>query len=159
MIVLKDFTTLSDEGVWLVFTWRNMPQVAEFMHNKAVSLESHLRFLESLKCDFSKKYFLVFKDKTPIGVIDFINIKAESCEFGLYQNPLLKGYGGDLMQEVLNYAFNVLNVESLNATAFSDNTKAINLYKKFNFTLKSVKDDLSYFYLKKGGGGLKPISL
>lgn len=143
MIILKDFIHLSQEEIKLVLKWRNDENIAKFMKTQNISLKEHLKFLSSLKTDKTKKYFLVYDDKNIIGVIDFININSTSCEFGLY--GIQKGVGNLLMQEVKNYAFNVLKIQNLNACIFKENTKALNLYLKHDF--KIIKENKNFFYL------------
>ncbi|MDA3967671.1 MULTISPECIES: UDP-4-amino-4,6-dideoxy-N-acetyl-beta-L-altrosamine N-acetyltransferase [Helicobacter] len=162
MIELKNFTKLSCEESIMVLSWRNSPKVAPFMYNALISPKEHLEFLESLKTTCNKEYFLVYKGAIPIGVIDFINIQiGNSCEFGIYANPNLKGYGVILMETLLDYAFNTLKVKELKAQVQSENIKAINLYSKFGFKnvckkiinnkkMNLIKLD-SVFY--SGGGG------
>ncbi|EAJ1255123.1 UDP-4-amino-4,6-dideoxy-N-acetyl-beta-L-altrosamine N-acetyltransferase [Campylobacter lari] len=143
MIVLKDFIYLSQNEIELVLKWRNNKNIAKFMKTQNIGLEEHLDFLSSLKTDASKKYFLVYDDENIIGVIDFINITNNSCEFGLY--GIKKGVGELLMQEVKNYAFNVLKIQTLNACVFKENTKALNLYLKHGF--KVIKEDNNFYFV------------
>ncbi|EAJ6188627.1 UDP-4-amino-4,6-dideoxy-N-acetyl-beta-L-altrosamine N-acetyltransferase [Campylobacter lari] len=142
MIILKDFIHLTQEEIKLVLKWRNDESIAKFMKTQNISLEEHLNFLSSLKTNATKKYFLVYDDENIIGVIDFINITKLSCEFGLY--GIKKGVGELLMQEVKNYAFNVLKVQTLNACVFKENTKALNLYLKHGFKIVNTKKELFY---------------
>lgn len=143
---LKNFTQLNTNESALVLEWRNHESVATFMKQKSVTKEEHLSFIKSLDRDFSKEYFLVFDGEIPVGVIDFISIvRGESCEFGIYQSPFLKGYGRLLMQKVLEYAFNVLKVQELRACAFNTNTKAIDLYLRFGFEIIKKDEKMCYF--------------
>ncbi|WP_139453486.1 UDP-4-amino-4,6-dideoxy-N-acetyl-beta-L-altrosamine N-acetyltransferase [Campylobacter armoricus] len=152
MIFLKDFNDLTQKEIKLVLKWRNDENIAKFMKTQNISLKEHLHFLTNLKSDKTKKYFLVYDDKDTIGVIDFINITQTSCEFGLY--GIKKGVGKILMQEIKNYAFNVLNIQTLNACVFKENTKALNLYLKSNF--KIIKEDDKFYFvsLSSMGGGI-----
>ncbi|ELZ9005672.1 UDP-4-amino-4,6-dideoxy-N-acetyl-beta-L-altrosamine N-acetyltransferase, partial [Campylobacter coli] len=111
MIGLKDFTHLNEDEILLVWQWRNDEKISQFMKTKYIDFQEHLNFITSLKKDQSKKYFLVFKDDGAIGVIDFINIMQDSCEFGLYAKPDLKGIGQILMQEIKKYAFENLKIK------------------------------------------------
>lgn len=143
---LKNFTQLTAKEKALVLEWRNHTKVAFSMKQKSITETEHLNFIESLKKDISKEYFLVFANAIPIGVIDFIEIvRGLSCEFGIYQSPFLKGYGEVLMQKVLDYAFNVLKVEELRACAFNANTKAIRLYLRFGFEITKRDTKMCYF--------------
>ncbi|WP_370524662.1 UDP-4-amino-4,6-dideoxy-N-acetyl-beta-L-altrosamine N-acetyltransferase [Helicobacter winghamensis] len=149
---LKNFTQLNEDEVALVLKWRNHASVATFMKQKHITKQEHLDFIESLKSDCSKEYFLVFENTIPLGVIDFIAIvRGVSCEFGVYQSPFLKGYGEKLMQKVLDYAFKTLRVKELCACAFNVNTRAIDLYLRFGFKIIRKDETMSYFICAGGG--------
>ncbi|EOH1934061.1 UDP-4-amino-4,6-dideoxy-N-acetyl-beta-L-altrosamine N-acetyltransferase [Campylobacter jejuni] len=145
MIYLKDFTHLDKKEILLVWQWRNDEKISQFMKTKYIDFKEHLNFIITLKKDQTKKYFLVFKDDEAIGVIDFINITQDSCEFGLYAKPNLKGVGQILMQEIKKYAFENLKIKELKACVFKQNKKALDLYLKSGFFVTSKNDD--FFFL------------
>ncbi|TKX32843.1 UDP-4-amino-4,6-dideoxy-N-acetyl-beta-L-altrosamine N-acetyltransferase [Campylobacter aviculae] len=145
MIRLKNFTELNDEEMILVWQWRNDKRVNQFMHTKNFDLKKHKNFIQSLKQDKTKKYFLVFNDEEAIGVIDFIHINQQDCYFGLYAKPDLKGMGQVLMDEVKKYAFEILKVEKLKACVLKQNKKALKLYFKNDFQID--KEDENFFYI------------
>ncbi|MBZ7964833.1 UDP-4-amino-4,6-dideoxy-N-acetyl-beta-L-altrosamine N-acetyltransferase [Campylobacter sp. 2457A] len=147
MIELKNFTDLNEQEIILVWQWRNDKKVNEFMHTKNFDIKEHKNFIHNLKQDMSKKYFLVFKNKEAIGVIDLVNIKKESCYFGLYAKPDLKGVGQILMDEVKKYAFEILKVKMLKAYVFKNNDKALNLYLKNNFEIEKENKEAIYIKL------------
>ena len=91
MLELINFTDLTDEQILMVLRWRNDERIAKFMKNKSVSEQEHRNFISNLKNDETKRYFLVKEDSDYISVIDFVDIAADSCEFGIYANPELKG--------------------------------------------------------------------
>lgn len=130
----------------LVLSWRNEPKIATFMKNKKIDLKEHLEFCENLKRDKAKKYFLVFENEKPVGVIYFVDIEKEHCEFGLYQNPNLKGKGRILMREILGFAKINLKLKNLYARVYKNNAKALALYEKNGF--KCFKQDDELFYLR-----------
>ncbi|AQW82282.1 UDP-4-amino-4,6-dideoxy-N-acetyl-beta-L-altrosamine N-acetyltransferase [Campylobacter pinnipediorum] len=140
MIWIKNFIDLDDKETHLVFNWRNDERVSKFMITTNISLNEHIIFIQSLQHSNTKKYFLVFKKDSPIGVISFSDIDTSSCEFGLYQNPNLKGYGQVLIDEIKKYAFNVLGVLKIKSSVLNSNEKAIKLYLKNGFNI-SDKDD------------------
>ncbi|EOF7236456.1 UDP-4-amino-4,6-dideoxy-N-acetyl-beta-L-altrosamine N-acetyltransferase [Campylobacter coli] len=145
MIYLKDFTHLDKNEILLVWEWRNDEKISQFMKTKYIDFQEHLNFIIALKKDQTKKYFLVFKNDEAIGVIDFINITQDSCEFGLYAKPNLKGVGQILMQEIKKYAFEILKIKELKACAFKQNKKALDLYLKNGFFAISENND--FFFL------------
>ena len=143
---LKNFINLSQQESREVFLWRNSEEISCFMKTKNISWEEHIAFLEKLKEEVTKQYFLVFDGEVAVGVVDFVDIqRGDSCEFGIYQNPNLKGYGKGLMEVVIKYAFETLKVKNPYACAFNENQKAISLYLKFGFILTKKDTKMSYF--------------
>lgn len=121
MLELINFTDLTDEQILMILRWRNDERVAKFMKNKSVSEQEHRNFISNLKKDETKRYFLVKEDSDYIGVIDFVDIAADSCEFGIYANPELKGK--ILMQTIAEYAAKTLKVGELKSCACNENKK------------------------------------
>lgn len=121
MLELINFTDLTDEQILMVLCWRNDERVAKYMKNKSVSEQEHRNFISNLKNDETKRYFLVKEDSDYISVIDFVDIAADSCEFGIYANPELKGK--ILMQTIAEYAAKTLKVGELKSCACNENKK------------------------------------
>lgn len=139
-IELINFTQLNLSEVKMVLKWRNNPDVRKWMYNQdEILLENHLAFIKSLKSKKDKLYFLVKKDNEYIGVIDFHNIKDQSLIMGIYTNPSIKGFGKILLENIINYSFDVLKVKKIFSEVFSGNTKAYELYKKYNFIKTDIK--------------------
>jgi UDP-4-amino-4,6-dideoxy-N-acetyl-beta-L-altrosamine N-acetyltransferase len=136
--MLQEFTKLSYKEKLMILKWRNHPEISQFMINKKVELNEHLNFIDSLKENKTKKYFLV----DDIGVIDFNNITDEKADIGLYKNPSKQKVGSKLMNELINYGFNELKLKKLILYVYENNEKAINLYQKFNFKEVDKKDNL-----------------
>ncbi|OCX43550.1 UDP-4-amino-4,6-dideoxy-N-acetyl-beta-L-altrosamine N-acetyltransferase [Campylobacter ornithocola] len=143
MIIYKNFINLTKEEKKEIFYIRNSSYVSKFMKTKNITYKNHLIFFKKLQQASNTQYFLLTQNKEKLGVIYFINITQTSCEFGLY--GIKKGVGKILMQEIKNYAFNVLNIQTLNACVFKENTKALNLYLKSNF--KIIKEDDEFYFV------------
>lgn len=138
---LINFVDLTLDEKMLVLSWRNNPDIKKWMYTtEDISIENHLSFIRSLSSKKDKLYFLIKKDNEYLGVIDFIDIELEkSAEMGIYINPELKGFGTIFMQVIVDYAFNVLKIETLFSEVFETNTRAFILYKKFGFSQNRVK--------------------
>ena len=143
--LLIDFVDLNMDEKRMVLDWRNDSSIRKWMNNQEeITLEKHLNFLDSLKDDDTKRYFLVREGNRYIGVVDFINIDRETkeCEIGLYANPFDKvsGVGRVLGKICLDYAFEELKVDRLKLEVFGDNKKALKLYNYLGFKELGKKD-------------------
>lgn len=133
-----NFTDLTLDEKKMVLQWRNHESIKRWMYDKNnISLDNHLKYIESLQNARDKQYFVVKRDVVYLGVVDFIHInKIQSCaELGLYVNPFEKvtGIGKILIEVAIKYAFNTLKVKKLTLEVFSDNTRALALYERYNF--------------------------
>jgi len=137
-IKLINFTQLSQHEKKMVLEWRNSQEIREWMFTpKKISLSNHLNFIESLKSQTDRLYFVVKESENYLGVISFNEITAQSCSLGIYKNPLLFSVGETLIKSICKYGFKILSVKAIYAQVFADNTKAISLYNEHNFTLNS----------------------
>ena len=137
-----NFTSLSLDEKKMILEWRNHPNIRQWMFtNESISLNDHLKYIDSLNTRDDRSYFLIKKASKPIGIMDFTNIDHlnKTTEFGLYADPALKGVGNQLMESVINYAFNTLDLKKLIAEVFEENHAAIKLYKRYNFKEVTVK--------------------
>ncbi|OCL83071.1 UDP-4-amino-4,6-dideoxy-N-acetyl-beta-L-altrosamine N-acetyltransferase [Arcobacter porcinus] len=134
-IKLINFIDLSLEEKNMVLAWRNSPEIRKWMYSQdEISLNHHLDFIESLKINEDKLYFLVKKEEEFIGVIDFTGLKTKDVYFGFYGKPnAFLGVGRVLEQISIDFAFNVLKIDKLKLEVFEDNIQVRNLHKKYSF--------------------------
>lgn len=140
---LINFIHLSLDEKMMILKWRNNKSVQKWMYNRDdITLEDHLQYIDSLNNKDDRIYFLVKNETVYLGVVDLTEIKGnESAELGIYVNPTLRGYGTLLVSKIIEYAFQELRVKTLYANVYEKNSKAINLYKKFNFkTIDTIKN-------------------
>lgn len=128
----------------MILNWRNDNTIKQWMYDTTdISLESHLNYINSLESSKTKQYMAVKKENQYIGVVYFTNIdfKNKSTYFGLYANPFEKIAGvGRILEEIcIKYAFDMLKLSKLKLEVFSDNKKALNLYKKYKFEKVDTK--------------------
>ena len=155
-VTLLNFTDASTDDLLYVLKMRNHPDTKKWMYNQEdISIQQHFNFVDKLKLDETKEYFIVKQNESVVGSVNFTNIDfAEStAEFGLYTNPLLSitGAGRILEESSLRYAKDVLKLKYLNLEVFENNKRAINFYEKNGFikTLNKQVDGKAVLCMQK----------
>lgn len=143
----KNFATLSDDEIRLVWEWRNDARIREWMTNQEeIPFENHLRFIESLKTRTDKYYWLVYKGNMPIAVLDIIDIdyEKEESEPGYYLNPELLNSGEGLFfnYNFRSFLFNALGFQSVKGNIKVGNDRAYTM-STFNGVYAVGIDDFS----------------
>lgn len=96
------------EQILQILEWRNNPQIRKYMYNKGViSLENHLKFVDSLSSREDVAYWLVKKYEEPIGVTNLTSINSEKseAELGYYMIPTLLSKGNGVEFAYVNFLF------------------------------------------------------
>lgn len=146
----KSFCDLDSQEVKMVLDWRNHDSVRLLMSNKElISYEHHVNFINTLKSDNENKYYLVYNNRFPIGVVYFNNINFTTAELGIYKNPFFKNKGlGKILLEYLEHvAIEEMGIKNLTLAVQVDNIKAIRLYSDCGYILTGGK--CGYFYMGK----------
>jgi len=148
-IELVNFIDLTLNEKKILLEWRNHSSIRQWMFTKEpISLKNHLNYIETLVDKKDRVYFMLKEQGKAIGVIDFTNISEQKADIGLYTKPFLKGKGKILMSAILDYGFNVLNVETLISEVLNSNKSAIRLYEKFNFQEIGREENIIIMELK-----------
>lgn len=138
ILTLKNFVNLTEDEKKLVWAERNKESIRSKMYNTdIIPLENHLSWIESLKNKLDCKYFLVYFDETPVGVIDFTGISEDSCEIGdyVFEEYLDLGYGILFETVILKYAFETLNIKEVRCAVLETNANVYKTHiKYFGFT-------------------------
>jgi UDP-4-amino-4,6-dideoxy-N-acetyl-beta-L-altrosamine N-acetyltransferase len=147
--ILTNFTLLSLDVHKMILKWRNNDNVRKWVYNDDIITElQHFSFIESLKQDKTKLYYLVTGPQNYIGVISFTNIsfKHRRATFGIYANPEEKidGAGKILNSLALEFAFNILNLHTLKLEVLETNLKAYNSYLKVGYQEEGRLRDYVY---------------
>ena len=140
---LHNYNYLDTDEKILALDMRNHPDIQKWMHNSIdISKSTHLAFIDGLKGDMSRFYFLVKQQGKIIGSINFTNIvKPHYVELGIYTNPYskLKGLGSVLEAAANYFAFEELRVDKLRLEVFSNNKRAINFYNTSGYKAIETK--------------------
>ena len=137
-VELIDFVDLTFDEKLMALDWRNSDNIRKWMYSQnEISIDNHIDFIDGLLFSKNSQYMVVKRNNEFLGVVYFtkIDFVKKQCYFGLYSNPFNKivGVGGIIEEACLKYIFDLLKLKKIKLEVFSNNSRAINLYEKFNF--------------------------
>ena len=151
----KSFTSLSEEEITLVWEWRNHIEIRQWMYNdNIIPWEDHIRFVQNLEQNSTKKYWLVQRRNKNVGVMSIIDIKENEGEWGYYIAPHLHemNFGVEFYYYSLQYLFEEEKMSKLYGYALVKNKGANSLNDLFGFdkiqTTKIIGDDQLELYYR-----------
>lgn len=142
LYTFKNFIDLNYDEIVMVWNWRNDKSIRQWMYNQdKIKYENHLNFIDSLRSEKHKKYWMVFRNEKPIGVTSIVNIESTSGEWGYYIGP--EFHDANLSVEFYFYSLRMVFEESgfkkLFGYAMAENKAANSLNDLFGFK-KSIID-------------------
>jgi RimJ/RimL family protein N-acetyltransferase len=144
---------LDDLG--LLQLWANDPDIQYLLGgwHFPTSMKDQQSWYDSLSCSSNNQRFMVVnKDNISIGMANLINInfKDGNAEHGLLLDTKYRGqgYGYDVVQAIMNYAFNELRLNRLETTIIATNKVSMSLFlNKCGWTKEGT---LRNWYFRKG---------
>ena len=133
---LSHFSPLSEAELELVWQWRNQHEIRRNMHNDApISWTEHLAWFDRLKEDLSRRFFVFYQDKRPIGVLNFTQRSPSVLEWGCYLGETNVWPGSGLLLEIaaLDYAAMQSGQETLYAEVLSFNLGVLKMHRLFGY--------------------------
>jgi len=105
--------------------------------DEPVSAEQQQSWFSHLQGDPTRRYFVFLQDGRPIGTLYFTQITPHSCEWGCYigEEDVWPGSGLLLELAALDYAFDVLSVDQLNADVLAFNTAPQKIHALFEYEM------------------------
>lgn len=139
----KNFVTLSKDELKMVLSWRNSPEVRQWMMNtEPIKLEDHLDYVEKLKKRNDVFYWLIIRKGIPVGVLNIINVDLDTRvgEPGFYLSPELlnRGEGILVLQNYKEYLLDILGFEELLGHNYIENINALQLSLFFGATISGI---------------------
>ena len=151
-----NFVNTSDVEKKMILDWRNNDNVRKWMlDKKKIDLETHYKYIESLKDNENKLCFIVKNEEVYIGIFEFdeIDLVNKTACFGLNASPHthIKGVGSILIKISLYLAQQFLHLDILKLYVNYENKNAVNLYKKFKFAITCEKNiaEENYYFMEK----------
>jgi len=132
---LWNYVHLPKNELLKVLSWRNLYR-HQFVNTEPISVEKHLKYVDRLKRDYTKLYWLVKnKEGLPLGCINLNPIDWEKREayLGIFKNPNLGKVGFTLLSLLIDISKHIFQLRKLKLEVLSSNERAINLYLKMHF--------------------------
>jgi len=148
-----------------IFTLRSDSEINKYLGRKiSRTIDDANDFINTVNENIAKNdslyWAITFSDKSIlIGTICLFSFsgKNEKCEIGYELLPNFHGQGimREALAKVIDYAFNTIKVQKIEAFFHRDNQSSIKLLEKFSFRDSTVPDmtdpDLICYYLTNPG--------
>lgn len=124
----------------------NTPSIQDLVNSKrkVISLEKELEWIKSKIENNDYVFSMLEKDTNMfIGNVELMDYDGKSAELAISitEGMQNKHYGQETITTMINYAFNVLGLEQLNAVVFSHNERSLHCLEKYGFVkYKEVKN-------------------
>ncbi|MCX6219206.1 UDP-4-amino-4,6-dideoxy-N-acetyl-beta-L-altrosamine N-acetyltransferase [Spirosoma sp.] len=132
-------TPLTETDIELVRTWRNSPEVAQYMYtSEPITAEQQKAWFDRIQQDSSSRYWLIEYNDKKIGLASLTGISQtlSSCYWAFYLGDTSirgGGLGAKIEFNVLEYVFNELKLNKLRCEVITFNDKVISMHEKFGF--------------------------
>lgn len=133
---------LGKEDLNRVLVWRNHPDIRRYMFSQHEITESeHSRWYERASRDAAKELLIFEVNKVAKGFIQFDIDDLNNCaDWGFYMSPTAtKGFGFNMGQLGLEYAFNQLKLHKLCGQAIAFNLSSIRFHLSLGFSQEGVR--------------------
>lgn len=130
---------LKKEDLELVRSWRNSPEVSQYMYtDDIISEESQKLWFKKIEKENNSIYWIIRFENEKIGVASLtdIDIKNSKCFWGFYLGTTDirgKGIGAKIEYKILEYVFENLKLNKLCGEVLSFNENVIRMHEKFGF--------------------------
>lgn len=130
------FLPVDVEQSALLWQWRNSPRVRANMHSdQAISWQDHQSWFEDMLVDNTRRYWMLYQNKRPVGVLNFSDLDTSSPQWGCYlgETDVWPGSGIIFELAALDYCAASADFEYIVAQVLSFNHAALKLHKLFEY--------------------------
>lgn len=146
MLTYEKFTT---EHIPFYYAWRNNPEIAIFDQSEFLRPMSYEEVHDWSMRMVEGTTYLIKQDDVPIGTCAFMNVDQRNrhAELSIVIGEAKqwgKGYGTQVMNQLLVWGFEGMNLERLYLRVFDFNARAIALYEKMGFKREGTMRKMVY---------------
>lgn len=127
---------LTQKDIELVRQWRNQERIRRNMHTSdPISAQQHQAWFNGLAKDQTRKYNLFLQNDRPVGCLYYTAIHNGIADLGYYlgEERVWPGLGLLLELVALDYAFDQLGLNTLQAEVLEFNTGPQKVHKLFGY--------------------------
>lgn len=143
------FEKITEKHIAIYYQWRNDPEVAQYDQAsflRPMSLEEVEEWSARMVSGLS---FMAYDGDVPIGTCAIMNVDQRNRHGELAivignKDYWSKGFGSKMMDQLLDWGFEGLNLNRLYLHVFDFNKRAIGLYEKYGFQLEGRKRAMLY---------------
>lgn len=143
------FEKFQEKHIDTYYSWRNDPTVAIYDQSGFLRPMGYEEVKEWCDVMINGLTFVAYDGDTPLGTCAFMNLnqKNRHAELAIVignKDYWSKGYGTKIMDQLLDWGFNDLNLNKLYLHVFANNPRAIGLYEKMGFVKEGTLREMLY---------------
>lgn len=132
---------ISIEDVETYACWMNDREISKYIHqsHRLHTIQSEKEWIENNEKNGDYNFAIIKKDGDKLlgncGIMN-INYIDRTATLGIFIGELVErsnGYGKEVLELLLEFCFNTVNMHNINLNVFSFNERAISCYKKVGF--------------------------
>lgn len=146
-LTLKSYVLLSPDDQLKILSWRNHASVRNlFLQQAEISETEHFDFIESLKSDSTKRYWMVSRNEIQIGSLDLYRITERDCFWGYFLAPHIQKSSLGLLLEfaVMEIVFDRMGLTALKCETLAHNENALKIHRQFGYRETGQKEGRVY---------------
>lgn len=133
---------LEENDAYTSVKWRNDPEVFKYTGNiykNEIKIENELEWIHKVTSNSKDYRCAILADGVYVGNIYLTDIENGSAEYHIFIGDKLywgKGVAKQASILILEYAFNVLSLDSVKLQVRKENTSALMLYQRLGFEVE-----------------------
>lgn len=137
-------TTIIEEDLEILRIWRNEEHIREmFLDNKEISESQQMDWFIKYMTKENDYMFIISYKEIKVGALALYGIEEnKTAEFGRFMigEDAAKGKGiaKEAMKMICNWGFKTFNLKNITLEVFTNNDRAIKIYKELGFQIKDI---------------------
>lgn len=137
-ISIQDISEVSKEIQWILFDWRNSEEISQYFLLSSITKEQHTQWLKRNEEKKSCRAFVIFGEKTPLGLAYFPHIDSDhhQGELGVYiYNRSYQQFkpAHQACRALIQMAFYQMQLNSLIAQILASNIRSSRFFSSLGF--------------------------